>query len=148
MSEISFIVYMLTCTVCVVIFMLVKISCTELAAFLKSITGSKNFIGKTIYINFHKDSELSAFSISTCGYQIDVSTLIEIEESNFMASFKAITIGNDFTMPWLIVSNMHLILISIVSTCTILDTPAYYTGILVQPCIVALWKKILILLFH
>ena len=72
---------------------------TELAAFLKSITGCKNFIGKTIYVNFHEDPGLPAFSISTCGCQLDISKSIEIEETSFTTALKAITMGHDFNMP-------------------------------------------------
>ena len=71
---------------------------TELIAFLRSVTGCRQFTERLIYINFQNDPELPAFSISTCGCQIDISVLIDIDEHDFTTAFKAITVGQDFTM--------------------------------------------------
>lgn len=72
---------------------------TELTAFLKCVTGCKDFIGKPIYVNFHEDPGLPAFSISTCGCQLDISNLIESDDSSFMIALKAVMMGSDFNMP-------------------------------------------------
>lgn len=71
---------------------------TDLTAFLKSITGCQDFLDKPIYIHFHRDSGMQAFSTSACSSQLEVSTLIEINDIHFMAAFKAITNETDFTM--------------------------------------------------
>ena len=65
---------------------------------LKSVTGCKQFTERLIFINFQSNAEQPAFTISTCGCQLDISTLIDIEEDGFTTAFKAITIGQDFTM--------------------------------------------------
>ena len=49
-------------------------------------------------VNFQSNPEQPAFAISTCGCQLDISTLIDIEEDGFTTAFKAITVGQDFTM--------------------------------------------------
>ena len=71
---------------------------TELEAFLKSVMGCKQFTERLIFINFQSNPEQPAFAISTCGCQLDISTFIDIEEDGFTTAFKAITVGQDFTM--------------------------------------------------
>lgn len=68
---------------------------------LKSITGSKEFVGKALYFNFHNNPELSAFSICTYGCQVDVSVLVNVEENAFMAAFRSVMVEerHDFNMP-------------------------------------------------
>lgn len=70
----------------------------ELELFLKSITGTSTYIGRMLYFNFHDNVELPAFSISTCGCQVDVSVLIDVEETAFMAEFQTIMLegGQNF----------------------------------------------------
>jgi len=76
-------------------------SCTDLQSLLRSITGSRDYVGKALYFNFHDNPELPAFGINTCGCQVDVSVLIDVEEDAFMTAFQSIMAehGNDFNMP-------------------------------------------------
>ena len=76
-------------------------SFTDLESFLRSITESKDFVGKKLHFNFHSNPKLPAFCISTCGCQVDVSALIDVEESAFMAAFISVMVegGHDFNMP-------------------------------------------------
>jgi len=76
-------------------------SCTDLETLLRSITGSKDYVGRTLYFNFHDNPEFPAFSIRTCECQVDVSVLIDVEEDAFMTAFRSIMVEheNDFNMP-------------------------------------------------
>ena len=53
-----------------------------------------------LYFNFHDNENLPAFSIGTCGCQVDISALINAEEDAFMAAFRSIMIEakQDFNM--------------------------------------------------
>ena len=49
-------------------------------------------------MNFHDDPDQPAFTISTCGSQIEISKLIEVDEVAFMTAVKAVIKGSDFNM--------------------------------------------------
>ena len=70
-----------------------------MSAFLRCITGCKEFTGRPIYVNFHDDPDQPAFTISTCGSQIEISKLLEVDEVGFVTAVKALIDGSDFNMP-------------------------------------------------
>ena len=68
---------------------------TELKAFLRCSTGSPCHMGSVAYVVI--SPEEMAFSFSTCGSQLTISSLIEDEDA-FEACLKAVIEGRTFTM--------------------------------------------------